>query len=199
LAGLKRPAHPELAWASTGRHHAPIDFQIALVVLGYSDIRQRFPLDSGALLHCTSAVSKVARWVLGQARKGGDHIALRPAKSCPSHSVYGSHAARSDSKSVELAIPQSLLTSVGGPTPAGNRFRCPPQQRKRSRFPPPFFSASTPEYIIPDAAAAPPPATTIALDGTFTDWQAAPPAAGTVGVIVPAYLTRLQTPATGPR
>jgi hypothetical protein len=100
---------------------------------------------------------------------------LRPAKSCPSHSVYGSHAARSDSKSVELAIPQSLLTSVGGPTPSGNRFRCPPQQRKRNRFPPPFFSASTPEYIIPDAAAAPPPATTIALDGTFTDWQAAPP------------------------
>jgi hypothetical protein len=46
-----------------------IDFQIALVVLGYSDIRQRFPLDSGALLHCTSAVSKVARWVLAQRGK----------------------------------------------------------------------------------------------------------------------------------
>jgi hypothetical protein len=65
-----------LAWASTGRHHAPIDFQIAL---GYSDIRQRFPLDSGALLHCTSAASKVARWVLGPAREGSDRIALRPA------------------------------------------------------------------------------------------------------------------------
>src|SRR5450432_513991 len=99
--------------------------------------------------------------------------------------------------SVELAIPQSLLTPAngtpGGAAPSTLDFAA----LIGSQGLPAPFSATTPEYIIPDAAAAPAPTTianTLTLDGTFTDWPAAPPAAGTVGVIVPAYFN----PATDP-
>jgi hypothetical protein len=62
------------------------------------------------------------------------------------------YAFSSDSTSVELAIPQSLLTPVGRPTPAAIDFDVLLNTRNGVAFPPPFFSASTPEYIIPDPA-----------------------------------------------
>ena len=103
-----------------------------------------------------------------------------------------------DGTSVELAIPQLLLTPTGGPAPTAIDFDVLLNNGNGVAFPPPFFSAATPEYIIPDNTAAPTPtmiANTITLDGTFGDWPTAPPALGTVGVIVPAYFN----PATDPQ
>jgi serralysin len=100
--------------------------------------------------------------------------------------------------SVELAIPQSLLTPDGGTPPTTLDFAA----LISSQGLPAPFSASTPEYIIPDTAAAPAPTTianTITLDGTFGDWPAAPPAPGTVGVIVPAYFNPATDPSDWPR
>ena len=76
-------------------------------------------------------------------------------------------------ESVELAIPQSLLTPTGGTAPTAINFDV--LINNATGLPTPF-STRTPQYVIPDPAAAPPPTTvanTITLDGTFTDWPAA--------------------------
>ena len=76
-------------------------------------------------------------------------------------------------ESVELAIPQSLLTPTGGTAPTAINFDV--LINNATGLPTPF-STTTPQYVIPDPAAAPPPTTianAITLDGTFTDWPAA--------------------------
>jgi hypothetical protein len=78
----------------------------------------------------------------------------------------------SNRESVELAIPQALLTPTGGTAPTAINFDV--LLNGSSGLPSDFTS---PQYIIPDPSAATP--TTIAgaitLDGTFTDWPAADP------------------------
>ena len=81
----------------------------------------------------------------------------------------------SNGESVELAIPQSLLTPASGPAPTAIDFDVLLNNGSGGALPS-SFSTSTPEYIIPDPAAAPPPTTIagqITLDGTFTDWPTA--------------------------
>jgi hypothetical protein len=78
----------------------------------------------------------------------------------------------SNGESVELAIPQSLLTPSGGTAPTAINFDA---LINNSTGLPSTFSTGTPEYVIPDPAAAPAPTTianTITLDGSFTDWPA---------------------------
>src|ERR1700678_1287912 len=76
-------------------------------------------------------------------------------------------------ESVEVAIPQTLLTPAGGSPPTAINFAT--LINGATGLPGAF--ANDPEYVIPDSAAAVPPPTTIGgvttLDGTFTDWPAA--------------------------
>jgi serralysin len=76
----------------------------------------------------------------------------------------------SDSESVELAIPQALLTPAGGAAPTSINFAALIGAKGL-----PGNFASNPEYTITDPAAVVP--TTIGnlikLDGTFSDWPAA--------------------------
>jgi hypothetical protein len=76
-------------------------------------------------------------------------------------------------ESVEVAIPQTLLTPAGGSPPTAINFAA--LINGATGLPGAF--ANDPEYVIPDSAAAVPPPTTIGgvitLDGTFTDWPAA--------------------------
>ena len=92
--------------------------------------------------------------------------------------------------SVELAIPQSLLTPAGGTAPTAIDFDV-LINNGAVALPSDF---TNPEYVIPVASPPTTIANTITLDGTFTDWPAAPPAAGTVGVIVPAYFNPAADP-----
>jgi serralysin len=76
----------------------------------------------------------------------------------------------SDGESVELAIPQSLLTPAGGAAPTSINFAT----LINNAVGLPTSFSSSPEYIITDTAV--PPTTignTITLDGTFSDWPAA--------------------------
>jgi hypothetical protein len=82
----------------------------------------------------------------------------------------------SDSKSVELAIPQMLLTPTGGTAPTAINFSA--LINGSTGLPTDFSNpASDPEYVIPDPTAVAPPPTTIGgvitLDGSFADWPAA--------------------------
>ncbi len=80
----------------------------------------------------------------------------------------------SDGESVELAIPQSLLTPAGGTAPAAIGFDVLLDNGSGGALPA-TFAAATPGYVIPDPSAAAAAATiagTITLDGTFTDWPA---------------------------
>ena len=94
----------------------------------------------------------------------------------------------SNGQSVELAIPQSLLTPVGGAAPttidfglqiSNNATAGPTSTASTTINLPTVFGGSTPEYIIPDAAATAPAATiiagTITLDGSFSsgEWPTA--------------------------
>ena len=78
----------------------------------------------------------------------------------------------SNGESVELAIPQSLLTPAGGTAPTAIDFAALINNADGL----PGDLTSDPEYIITDPAAVVQPTTianTITLDGTFTDWPAA--------------------------
>ena len=80
----------------------------------------------------------------------------------------------SNGESVELAIPQSLLTAAGGTAPAAIGFDVLLDNGSGGALPA-TFAAATPGYVIPDPSAAAAAATiagTITLDGTFTDWPA---------------------------
>ena len=77
----------------------------------------------------------------------------------------------SDGESVELAIPQSLLTPAGGAAPTSINFAT--LINNAQGLPTSF--ANSPEYTITDSAAVVPTTIgkTITLDGTFSDWPAA--------------------------
>ena len=78
----------------------------------------------------------------------------------------------SNGESVELAIPQALLTPAGGAAPTSINFAT--LINGAQGLPGSF--ASSPEYIITDPAAVVPTTTIgnlITLDGTFSDWPAA--------------------------
>ncbi len=76
-----------------------------------------------------------------------------------------------DGESVELAVPQALLTPSGGAAPTSINFDV--LINNGAVALPPAFSGTTPEYVI---SAGPSPANTIAntitLDGSFADWPA---------------------------
>ena len=79
----------------------------------------------------------------------------------------------STGQSVELAIPQTLLTPTGGAAPAAINFDF---LLNNTSGLPVSFGDTTPQYVISDPAAAPAPTTiagAITLDGQFTDWPAA--------------------------
>jgi serralysin len=79
----------------------------------------------------------------------------------------------SNGECVELAIPQVLLSPTGGTAPTAVNFDV---LLNNSAGLPVSFDATTPQYVIPDPAGSPPPTTiasTIILDGTFTDWPTA--------------------------
>ena len=77
----------------------------------------------------------------------------------------------SNSESVELAIPQALLTPTGGAAPTSINFATLINGTQGL----PAVFASSPEYIITDPAAVVPTTigSLITLDGTFSDWPAA--------------------------
>ena len=77
----------------------------------------------------------------------------------------------SNGESVELAVPQSLLTTTGGAAPTSINF----DVLLNNAVPlPGSFGTATPQYVIPGAATAPTTiAGTITLDGAFADWPAA--------------------------
>jgi hypothetical protein len=78
----------------------------------------------------------------------------------------------SNGESVELAVPQSLLTPTGGATPTSINFDT--LINGTEALPGDF--TNDPEYVITDPAAVVQPTTianTITLDGTFSDWPAA--------------------------
>ena len=89
-------------------------------------------------------------------------------------------------QSVELAIPQSLLTPSGGVPPTSINFDV--LVNNSAGLPADF--ATSPEYTITDPSVTPPPPTTIAsaitLDGQFSDWPAAD-VVMTPGNTVPGY------------
>jgi serralysin len=77
----------------------------------------------------------------------------------------------SNGESVELAIPQALLTPTGGTAPTSINFAS--LINNANGLP---ADLTNPEYIITDPAAVVPPTTIgnlITLDGTFADWPAA--------------------------
>ena len=77
----------------------------------------------------------------------------------------------SNSESVELAIPQALLTPTGGAAPTSINFATLINGTQGL----PVSFASSPEYIVADPAAVVPTTigSLITLDGTFSDWPAA--------------------------
>ena len=78
----------------------------------------------------------------------------------------------SDGQSVELAIPQTLLTPAGGAAPTAIDFSA---LINNGAVALPGDFTNNPEYIITDPATPPTRiGNLITLDGTFTDWPAAP-------------------------
>ena len=91
----------------------------------------------------------------------------------------------SNGESVELAIPQTLLTPAGGVAPTSINFATLINNGADAL---PGSFASNPEYTITDPAAAVPTTigNLITLDGTFSDWPAADIVANTANV-APGY------------
>ena len=103
----------------------------------------------------------------------------------------------SDGQSVELAIPQTLLTPAGGAAPTAIDFSA---LINNGAVALPGDFTNNPEYIITDPATPPTRiGNLITLDGTFTDWPAAPPRQALSGRSFRPISPPSPTPATGLR